>query len=102
MDCYDFARRAEFLGIGRWGNRLASASSENTNKLCDAKELADVLIDVVVGGRWSVYAEKAKELAKVCGGPEMGRKAAARMILSQIDEYVEDNADGRSRDNEER
>ncbi|KAK3400338.1 hypothetical protein B0T20DRAFT_478186 [Sordaria brevicollis] len=48
MDCYDFARRAEFLGIGRWGNRLASAASENSGKLCDTKELADGLIDVVL------------------------------------------------------
>ncbi|KAH7630574.1 hypothetical protein B0T09DRAFT_398181 [Sordaria sp. MPI-SDFR-AT-0083] len=85
MDCYDFARRVEILGIGRWGNRSISDSSESSNKLCNARELANVLIDVIISGRWPVYAERAKELAKVCGGPEIGREVAARMILREID-----------------
>ncbi|KAK1775966.1 hypothetical protein QBC45DRAFT_453586 [Copromyces sp. CBS 386.78] len=87
MDCYDFARRVEILGIGRWGNRLSSDSSQSSNKLCNAKELADVLIDVIIG-------ERAKELAKVCGGPEVGREVAARILRdidgSEGDDIVDD------------
>lgn len=94
MDCYDFARRAEILGIGRWGNRSISEASETGNKLCNAEELADVLVDVIIGGKWPVYAQRAKELAKVCGGPEVGREVAARMILREIDGYEGDDATG--------
>ena len=49
MDTFDFARRTELLGIGRWGNRLA-------RKLCEKKELGAVLTEVVAGEKASAYA----------------------------------------------
>lgn len=76
MDTYDFARRAEILGIGLWGNRLAG-------KLCESDELGAVLVDVVAGERSSAFALKAKELAQLCRKSGGGRVVAARHILAE-------------------
>jgi hypothetical protein len=78
MDTYDFARRAEMLGIGRWGNRIAGG-------LCEGGELGAVLVDVLVGERSEGYARKARELAEVCKRGGGGRIVAARHILAEID-----------------
>ncbi|KAK0744029.1 hypothetical protein B0T18DRAFT_304913, partial [Schizothecium vesticola] len=56
MDTYDFARRAEVLGIGRWGN--VGAAGEGV--LCRGRELGAVLVDVVVGERAAGYAARAR------------------------------------------
>ncbi|KAK3389165.1 hypothetical protein B0H63DRAFT_95075 [Podospora didyma] len=79
MDTYDFARRAEILDIGRWGNRTTQ------DKLCRGGELGSVLIDVMLGGRSSVYTRKARELAEICNRSGGGREVAARRILAEID-----------------
>ncbi|KAK3378916.1 glycosyltransferase family 1 protein [Lasiosphaeria ovina] len=79
MDTYDFARRAEILGIGRWGNRTA-------NKICKGGELGSILIDVMLGGRSSYYTKKAKELADICNRSGGGRVFAARRILAEIED----------------
>lgn len=79
MDTYDFARRAEILGIGRWGNRT------NEGVLCKGKELGSVLIDVLIGGRSSVYMSRAKELADLCRRSGGGRVIAARKILEEME-----------------
>ncbi|KAK4224320.1 hypothetical protein QBC38DRAFT_515248 [Podospora fimiseda] len=89
MDTYDFARRAEYLGIGRWGNRQCGADS-----ICKGEELGSVLIDVVVGGRWSVYADNAEKLAELCKKNGGGRAIAARHILAEMDGQP-DNQDNR-------
>jgi hypothetical protein len=81
MDCYDFARRAEVLGIGRWGNRTALQE-------CRAEELGPILVEILVGGRYSRYASRAKELAEVCNEDGGGRLFAARYILGEIREDV--------------
>src|SRR5688500_1489309 len=78
MDTFDFARRAELLGIGRWGNRLA-------RKLCEEKELGAILTEVVAGEKASGYAQKAKELAALCKESGGGRVIAARYILARIE-----------------
>jgi hypothetical protein len=78
MDTYDFARRVEYLGIGRWGNQKA-------DKLCESEELGSILTDVVVGERASAYAQKAKELAELCNKSGGGRVIAARHILAEIE-----------------
>lgn len=77
MDTFDFARRTELLGIGRWGNRRA-------RKLCEEKELGAVLTEVVAGEKAPAYARKAKELAELCKQSGGGRVIAARHILAQI------------------
>ncbi|KAK3318771.1 hypothetical protein B0H66DRAFT_622909 [Apodospora peruviana] len=80
MDTYDFARRAEILGIGRWGNRLSDG------RLCKGGELGSILIDVLLGGRSSLYEKNAKLLAQKCREFGGGRVRAARHILAEIDE----------------
>ena len=81
MDTYDFARRAEYLEIGRWGN-----ISAGVDKVCRGDELGSVLIDVIVGGRWSVYADNARKLADVCRKSGGGRAIVAGHILGDIEE----------------
>jgi len=81
MDTYDFARRAEILGIGRWGNRYSATEW----KVCKGKELGSVLVDVLVGGRASLYTRRAKELAELCKRSGGGRVVAARYILGEIE-----------------
>ncbi|KAK3393451.1 glycosyltransferase family 1 protein [Podospora didyma] len=76
IDCFDFANRAELLGIGRWGN-------QRTPPRCVADELGPVLIDVVLGHRAENYKTKAMELARRCA-KERGRINAARVILDEI------------------
>ncbi|KAK4149016.1 hypothetical protein C8A00DRAFT_47293 [Chaetomidium leptoderma] len=70
MDTYDFARRAELLGIGRWGNLIA-------DRLCEANEF---------GSRRLTYAQKARELAELCKRSGGGRVIAARHVLAEIDD----------------
>jgi len=81
MDTYDFARRAEILNIGRWGNQLACAGG----LLCTGKELGSALIDVLIGGKSSVYTSRAKELADLCKKSGGGRVIAARRILDEME-----------------
>ena len=78
MDTFDFARRAEILEIGRRGNQ----STEY--RICTRKELGSALVDVLMGGRWSVYESRAKELAALCKLSGGGRVIAAKQILAQI------------------
>jgi UDP:flavonoid glycosyltransferase YjiC (YdhE family) len=78
MDTYDFALRAEILGIGYWGNR-------HTDKLCKGGQLGSILIEVMLGGRSSAYTKKAKELAELCNRSGGGRVFAARYILAEIE-----------------
>lgn len=80
MDTYDFARRAEVLGIGRWGNMGAGGEGV----LCRGRELGEVLADVVVGEKAAGYAARAKELAVLCERSGGGRVIAARRILEEI------------------
>ncbi|KAK3688204.1 hypothetical protein B0T22DRAFT_425746 [Podospora appendiculata] len=90
MDTYDFARRAEILGIGRWGNRVS-------DKLCQGEELGSILIDVMIGGRSSVYAKKAKQLAELCNESGGGRAVAARYILAEIETEEEEEEEEEAR-----
>jgi UDP:flavonoid glycosyltransferase YjiC (YdhE family) len=83
MDTFDFARRAELLGIGRWGNRVSAK-----NKGDWGRELGLVLIDVILGPRSAQMRDKARDLAKLCSQGGGGRVIAAKMILNEIRDPV--------------
>jgi hypothetical protein len=70
QDCYENAARAEWLGIGVYGNKSRAPN-------IDAKELSKALLKVM--GNAS-YKTKALELAKLCHKKE-GRVAAAEKIV---------------------
>ncbi|KAF7176537.1 hypothetical protein CNMCM7691_002855 [Aspergillus felis] len=70
QDCYENAARAEWLGIGVYGNKSRAPN-------IDAKELSKALLKVM--GNPS-YKTKALELAKLCHKKE-GRVAAAEKIV---------------------
>jgi UDP:flavonoid glycosyltransferase YjiC (YdhE family) len=78
LDCYDFANRAEVLGIGRWGSRKAAPK-------CTARELGPVVVDVVFGPNAQSMRTKAKELAALCN-KSPGATVAAAAILDEIDD----------------
>ncbi|KAJ3547461.1 hypothetical protein NM208_g1497 [Fusarium decemcellulare] len=73
LDCYDFANRAELLGIGRWGSKKGCPRWIES-------ELTSVLIDVVLDKN-AEYMAKARSLAEVCGRNGGGRSAAADEVL---------------------
>ncbi|KAF5373765.1 hypothetical protein D9758_000857 [Tetrapyrgos nigripes] len=72
-DTYDYARRAEYLGIGLFG-------SVNSAPGADAEEFGRALIRVIGDGS---FAAKAQALAQSCGNG-VGRKLAADKILGFI------------------
>jgi hypothetical protein len=80
MDTFDFARRAELLGIGRWGNKMSSYNG------AWGRELASALIEVLLGVEANRMKEKARRLAVLCNKNNGGRDIAARIILKEIGE----------------
>ncbi|KAI1496621.1 glycosyltransferase family 1 protein [Biscogniauxia marginata] len=79
FDCYDFAERAEFLGIGVHGCRK-SQPHWTSGELGPKLELA------LRGSKAIEMRKKAAELVSLCKGNEKGtgRDVAARHILSKI------------------
>ncbi|KAF4439570.1 UDP-glycosyltransferase 84B2 [Fusarium austroafricanum] len=76
-DCYDFANRAELLGIGRWANKMAKPRWTED-------ELTDALVDILFGPNSEHILKAAKELAS--RHPEWeGRQRAAQEILKYLD-----------------
>lgn len=78
MDTFDFARRAEFLGIGRWGTRMSRGMKGSWGS-----EFGNALIDVLLGPQSVQMKEKTQELAKLCNQNGGGRVIAAKMILKE-------------------
>lgn len=76
LDCYDFANRAEILGIGRWGNKKALPHITK-------EELGPILVDVVLGPRASKMRARVKELAEMCAKTP-GVTVAASNILDEL------------------
>jgi UDP:flavonoid glycosyltransferase YjiC (YdhE family) len=76
VDCYDFAGRAEFLGIGRWANKKAKPK-------CTAREVGPILVDVVLGPKAQEMRAKVQELAALCEKTP-GVSVAATAILEEI------------------
>ena len=78
-DCYDFANRAELLGIGRWANKKAKPRWQES-------ELSAALTEVVLGPSSEKMRLRAVELAQKY--PESaGRKEAARVLLDALVEH---------------
>ncbi|KAK4247343.1 glycosyltransferase [Corynascus novoguineensis] len=76
LDCYDFANRAELLGIGRWGNKKAMP-------YVTKDELGPILVEVVLGPKASEMRTRVKDLAELCGKTP-GVTVAASNILDEI------------------
>lgn len=87
MDTFDFARRVELLGIGRWGNKTSSHSG------AWGGELARALIEVLLGVEADRKRQKARQLAELCNKNNGGRDIAARLILKEIREGGTDGAE---------
>lgn len=75
-DCYDYAQRVEWLGIGRHGSRTHKPRWV-------AEELSKELIAVLYGETAEEMKKKARDLAAVCGRHGDGADNAARFILEQ-------------------
>ncbi|KAL7922835.1 glycosyltransferase family 1 protein [Trichoderma austrokoningii] len=77
-DCFDYAQRVEYLGIGRWGNR-------NMKNGWSARELA-VKIQQVLVGQMSVGVKKrCKVLKQICEFSGGGADFAALMIRRECE-----------------
>ncbi|KAF5698761.1 glycosyltransferase family 1 [Fusarium mundagurra] len=75
-DCYDFANRAELLGIGRWGNKSAKPRWRK-------KELCEALVGAILGPEAEKIRLRAQELAERY--PEgSGRRRAAEVLLEAL------------------
>ena len=73
VDLYDFAVRAEFLGIGVWGNEKSAPNWA-------AEELGDAFLRVLGDGQEAVaIRQKAQELGRTLQKAP-GRVRAAREI----------------------
>jgi len=78
LDCYDFASRAEFLGIGRWANKQAMPK-------CTAQEVGPILVDVVLGPKAQEMRTRVQELAALCDKTP-GAPVAAAAILEDMED----------------
>ncbi|CAG9945057.1 unnamed protein product [Clonostachys rosea f. rosea IK726] len=76
-DTYDFAKRVEWLGIGKFGSPWNAPQ-------CSARELGPILEQVVLGPRSKSMKEKAVELAQLCENNGGGRRVAAQKILEML------------------
>ncbi|KAL8381634.1 hypothetical protein RB595_005764 [Gaeumannomyces hyphopodioides] len=79
-DCYEFAYRAEMLGIGRWGSKMAKPQ-------WSAEELGPALIEVVIGKKRDTYRRRARSLSERFG-VSAGREKAAKIILETMDSSI--------------
>ncbi|KAJ3488220.1 hypothetical protein NLG97_g6239 [Lecanicillium saksenae] len=76
-DTYDFAKRAEWLGVGKFG-------SPSYAPKVDKKELGKALKQVVLGPEAVKFRAKATQLAGLCKQDGGGRSIAAKTILREI------------------
>lgn len=74
LDCYDFANRAEILGVGRWG------SKQGCPRWTEG-ELGPILIDVVLD-KHANYAARSRMLADACRKYGDGNSVVVDQILS--------------------
>jgi hypothetical protein len=80
-DTYDFASRAEYLGIGLWGNK-------STKPQWKRDELGSVLVEALFGPDAEAMKTKSKSLSDICLADGGGRAIAARTILAAIEQRI--------------
>ncbi|CAH0034102.1 unnamed protein product [Clonostachys rhizophaga] len=76
LDTYDFANRAELLGIGRWG------SPKGCPRWTES-EFAPILVDVAIENN-EKYNARSRQIAEICSRDGGGRVTAARKILEWL------------------
>lgn len=74
FDTYDFATRAEWLGIGAWGNRSVAPN-------LDGGELGEALVRVVASDESVKMFLQAQEIARKLGE---GRVVACEKIIELL------------------
>jgi UDP:flavonoid glycosyltransferase YjiC (YdhE family) len=80
-DTYDFACRAEYLGIGVWGSRKAAPA-------VNGPELGQALVQVLASDQSMAMQDKAKTIASQLG-PKEGRIIACDKIISILTESTQ-------------
>ena len=76
-DCYDYATRAEYLGIGVWGN-------EKSSPFWSANELEESFLKVLGNGTEGIsIRDKAAALGKLRQQKKPGRSVAADEVARQ-------------------
>ncbi|KAM0472233.1 hypothetical protein ACHAPX_008915 [Trichoderma viride] len=78
-DCYDYAQRVEFLGIGRWGAR-------NTKNGWSARELSTNILQVIVGQSSVAVKKRCNVLKQICEFSGSGADFAALTILRECEQ----------------
>ncbi|EGX88959.1 UDP-glucoronosyl and UDP-glucosyl transferase, putative [Cordyceps militaris CM01] len=78
FDTYDFARRVEYFGIGKIGNR-------NNAPKCCKDELAPIFKQVVLEEAGKLMQAKATKMAEACKASGQGSEKAARGILELLE-----------------
>ncbi|PQK12206.1 hypothetical protein BB8028_0003g08230 [Beauveria bassiana] len=73
-DCYEYANRVEFLGIGRRGAR-------KHQPVFEATELSEVLVEVINGKQSQTMKQRSLELARLCKQNGSGPEIAAQGIV---------------------
>lgn len=73
-DCYEYANRVEYLGIGRKGAR-------KQQPVFEATELSETVLDVIQGKYAENMKQRALELAQFCKQNGSGPDIAAQGIL---------------------
>jgi hypothetical protein len=78
LDCYDFAARTTFLGIGEHGNKINQPSFT-------AEELGPCVFKAISGPSAASYLAKSKELSSLCKNNQngIGRTFAAQCVLDE-------------------
>ncbi len=79
MDCYDFANRVEFLGLGGWAHK-------RTTLRVEAADLSAAFVEVLLGPRAAEIKANARRLGALCNEVP-GRFAADKAILTEMDHH---------------
>lgn len=77
IDCYDWAIRVEYLGIGKWGSRQGNPGWK-------AKELGQVLLATICGPEAESLRSKATSLKLIIDKGRPGSEVAATELMNTV------------------